>query len=85
MGFEHVNGSFSFVVTVHVKWDKLKCAFVGFFDDKFVGHADFVFQDLLFDMDVVGFERALILLYAGMQCWLALVWNGWTRIALAPA
>jgi len=56
MGFECANGSFSFVATVHVWWDELKCAFVGFFYEKFVGRADFVVQDLLFDKDVAGFE-----------------------------
>ena len=42
MGFERVDGTFSFVATVHVWWDKLEFAFVGVFDDKFVGLTDFV-------------------------------------------
>ena len=36
----------------------MKCAFVGFLDDKFVGRADFIVQDLLFDMDVAGSETS---------------------------
>ncbi len=51
MGFERADGSLSFVVPVHVGWDKLECAFVGFFDGKLVGCTDFIVQDLLFDMD----------------------------------
>ena len=47
MGFERADGLFSFVLTVHVGWDKLECAFVGFFDGKFVSFTDFVVQDLL--------------------------------------
>ncbi len=55
MGFKYADGLFSFVATVHVGWDKLDCAFVCVFYDKFVGCADFAVQDLLFDMDVAGF------------------------------
>jgi hypothetical protein len=56
MGFECADGSFGFVATVHVGWDELECAFVGVCDDKFVGCAGFVVQDLLCDLDVAGFE-----------------------------
>ncbi len=56
MSFECVYGAFGFVATVHVGWDNLDCAFVGVSDDKFVGCAGFVVEDLLFDLDVAGFE-----------------------------
>ncbi len=58
MSFECADGLFSFAASVHVGWDDLEFAFVCFFDGKFVGCADFVVQDLLFDMDVSGFETS---------------------------
>ena len=42
MGFERVDGTFSFVATVHIWWDKLEFAFVGVFNAKLVFLADFV-------------------------------------------
>ncbi len=56
MSFECAYGAFGFVATVHVGWDDLECAFVGVSGDKFVGCAGFVVEDLLFDLDVAGFE-----------------------------
>jgi hypothetical protein len=56
MGFECADGAFGFVATMHIGWDKLKCAFVGVRNGKFVGCAGFVVEDLLFDLDVSGFE-----------------------------
>jgi hypothetical protein len=58
VSFEPANGSFCFVAAVHVGWDELECAFVGIFDGKFVGWAGFVVQDLLFEIDAVGFETS---------------------------
>ena len=47
MGFESADGSFSFVEMLHVGWNNLEDAFVGFFYGKFVCCTDFVVQDLL--------------------------------------
>ena len=56
MGFKCPDGSFGFVPTVHIGWDKLECAFVRVSDYKFVGFTGFIVQDLLFDLDVTGLE-----------------------------
>ena len=76
MSFECADGSFSFVATVHVGWDELECAFVGFFDGRFVGCTDFVVQDLLFDMDFAGFETSHNFVVCGnaMMAGLGLEW-----------
>ncbi len=58
MGFECADGAFGFVATMHIGWDELERAFVGVRDGKFVGCAGFVVQNLLFDIDVVGFETS---------------------------
>ena len=71
-----MDDSVSFVASVHVGWDKLECVFVCFFDGKFVGCADFVVQDLLFDMDVAGFETSHDFVVCGnaMMVGLGLEW-----------
>ena len=67
MSFKIVNGSFGFVAAVHVGWDELECAFVGFFDGKFVGCAGFVVQACCLTLMLRDLRRAMILLYAGMR------------------
>ncbi len=69
MGFECADGLFGFVPTVHIGWDELECAFVCVSDGKFVGCAGFIVQDLLFDLDVAGFEMR----HDFVVCWKAMM------------
>jgi hypothetical protein len=69
MGFKCADGLFGFVPTVHIGWDELECAFVCVSDYKFVGFAGFIVQDLLFDLDVAGFETR----HDFVVCWNAVM------------
>ena len=75
VGLERLDGSFSFVATVHVGWDKSVGAFMGF-DGQLVSFTGFVIQLLLGDMNVAGFEASHDFVICGdaMMVGLGLEW-----------
>ena len=75
MGFERADGLFRFVAPVHVGWDKLVGAFMGF-DSQLVSVTGFVVQHFLGDMDVAGFAASHDFVICGdaMMVGLGLEW-----------
>ena len=75
MGLERADGLFSFVATMHVGWDELVGAFMGF-NSQLVSFTGFFFQHLLGDMDVAGFEASHNFVICGdaMMVGLGLEW-----------
>jgi hypothetical protein len=82
MGFECADGPFGLVATMHIGWNKLKRAFVGVCDGKFVSRACFVVEDLLFHDNVLGFEmrHALVVCWDAVMVGLGLEWFYQNRI-----